>query len=441
MNIFAIRRQCGIALFVIGFIVIFTALGSLYFYPDSTVNTNVNNKFILLRTITIIGTFLWLVLYLISRNITHIFSWINNHKSQRTTKKAVVQNDYCKNITFKWRQIIFATGMVAVLAILPQYLKMAPPDAFDVIEHGSIKQLNRIVQQYPQILKKRNQQGMTLLMSAAKANRENIVDYLLIRGANVLAVDHDGRNVLFYAINNPRMFKKLLMCGTNLNQADAKGTTPLHKAIIQNCLETVHLLVEHGANVNARDQENRTPLLLAVQNNIDVVEYLLNNGADPDASDKNNWSALHYAARKDDVKTAQSLIKMGANKALYTNQDLTPLHIAAMNGSLQVMDILLKSGVDVNISNSRLQTPLDFAALKNKRDAVNMLLAAGANPNVKDNLGNTTLHKALLQEHYAIAEMLIKAGARLDITNSAEITAEQLIRDKQPRLLKFIPKK
>src|SRR5688572_5682175 len=87
----------------------------------------------------------------------------------------------------------------------------------------------------------------------------------------------------------------------------------------------------------------------AMKGNQVLVQSLLKQKVDVNASQGDGNTALHWAAYRDDVEMARSLIQAGANlKANTRLGDVTPLHLASANGSAAMIELLLKAGAEVN---------------------------------------------------------------------------------------------
>ena len=106
-------------------------------------------------------------------------------------------------------------------------------------------------------------------------------DNLLIK---FLRYTCEDRNQM-YIINT---CKELILTGSNVNEQDNSGHTPLHYAIIEpSIIEVCDLLIKSGANINLQNNRGDTPLHMAAQNNnFDIAEILVKAGADK--SIKNN---------------------------------------------------------------------------------------------------------------------------------------------------------
>jgi ankyrin repeat protein len=88
----------------------------------------------------------------------------------------------------------------------------------------------------------------------------------------------------------------LLASGLNAN-VSVDGNAPLLAATGENCVETVALLLDRGADVNVKDGDGWTPLIKAASANLpDVVRVLLKHGADLDVADRLDRTAWMYAS-------------------------------------------------------------------------------------------------------------------------------------------------
>ncbi|MBC6402962.1 MAG: ankyrin repeat domain-containing protein, partial [Hyphomonadaceae bacterium] len=104
-----------------------------------------------------------------------------------------------------------------------------------------------------------------------------------------------------------------LAAGADVNARDSDDKTPLHWAAQNGHAETVAALARAGADVNARDSDDKTPLHWAAQNgHAETVAALARAGADVNARDKDGHTPLHWATYNDHAETVTALVKAGA---------------------------------------------------------------------------------------------------------------------------------
>jgi ankyrin repeat protein len=142
---------------------------------------------------------------------------------------------------------------------------------------------------------------------------------------------------------------RLLKKGAEANFYDECGSTPLMLALLAEHInrEIVELLIENGADVNAKEPSDRwTALhLVARDGHADFVEMLLQNGAEVDPQDMHGNTPLNGAVYsfKGDPEIIEMLLGHGADKNLENNYGVSPLGLAETIGDQTLLEILQKS--------------------------------------------------------------------------------------------------
>jgi ankyrin repeat protein len=165
-----------------------------------------------------------------------------------------------------------------------------------------------------------------------------------------LFVYKDGDTALHKAASNDKLeiVELLLQKGADIEAKDKYGYTVLHKAARYSKLEIVNLLLEKGANIEAKDKYGETALHKAASNNkLEMVELLLQKSADIEAKDKYGYTVLHKAARYSKLETVNLLLEKGANIEAKDEDGDTALHKAAHYSKLEIVDLLLQKGADI----------------------------------------------------------------------------------------------
>lgn len=148
--------------------------------------------------------------------------------------------------------------------------------------------------------------------------------------------------------------------------------------------EQVMRLLDMGTNINAREEENETPLMhAAVEDHASVVELLLDRGAEINAVSINDETALGRAVGVSRYEAVTVLLNRGADV-----EKGHPLIRAAGNGDVKMMQLLLEKGAKVNGADDEGFTPLAAAVRRQASiTAVRALLDAGADPSIKTKRG------------------------------------------------------
>ena len=155
--------------------------------------------------------------------------------------------------------------------------------------------------------------------------------------------------------------------------------------------------------------------------NTSAVRKLLEHDADVNGRQGDGATALHWAAYRNDLKTAELLIRAGAVVNTTNDLGVTPLWIAATSGSAAMIEKLLQKGGDPNLAPTTGGTPLMIASRQGNVAAVESLLAHSADANATEGAqAQTALMWAVAQGRPAVVPILLAAGADLHArTNSS----------------------
>ena len=146
----------------------------------------------------------------------------------------------------------------------------------------------------------------------------------------------------------------IIMRQQDPNRSQGKQGTPLHAAVDSGHTTIARLLLDHAANVNARDMDAETPLSVAARNgNLDIVRLLLSHGADAHIIDRWGASPLYRATESHKPDVVGFLLKSGADVHTRNMNNRTSLHEAARSGNLDIVRLLLSHGADVNTLDNR----------------------------------------------------------------------------------------
>ena len=165
-------------------------------------------------------------------------------------------------------------------------------------------------------IRAKDEEGRTALMWAAQDNTNpEVLKLLLDAGADVRAKDEEGRTALTWAARdntNPEVLKLLLDAGADIRAKDEKGRTALMWAARDNTNpEVVRVLLEAGTDANIKDNKGLTALMLAAKWNSDgVVNTLLDSGADIAIKDDEEKQAADYAQENKKLQSTDTLRRL-----------------------------------------------------------------------------------------------------------------------------------
>ena len=325
------------------------------------------------------------------------------------------------------------------------------------------------------------------------ARDPTLVKILLDTGADPnLRLYHDdcGRTPLFEAVMNGfagndghcepyldneclnstlDLMQLLLDYGADPNAKQIGGETTLHKAVSLG-EAYVRLLSSRGADVNARNDQQQSILDLAVDTSDRMIDVLVEYKVDLDAKDSNGQTALLKAAQSesDGAARVEALIGYGADVHAKDLEGRTVLH--HLRGSTDgTFRHLVESGVDVNAKddsgatpmdfavrqsdNTKLKLLLDFGGVRGERSVplliesvhsgdiglVNFLLRHGADPNLLGTSKTSALSSAVENENKNVMTALIKAGADPNFLDKSRLTPlSRAIRSKNREIVKVL---
>ena len=265
--------------------------------------------------------------------------------------------------------------------------------------------------------------------------------------------DTDDESPLFYAARlwfdgHPAIIALLLEYGADINAKSVHGLTPFHRAMAGAQPTLVELFLDHGADIHARTSFEdyglgggfATPLHIAAEfnPNIESIAMLLDEGAAVNAMDADGVTPLHRATgdnltytrltEQRNFEVIKLLLAHGAKVNTEDGRGDTPLHSAVEHSQTALVELLLSYGADVNAKNIYGDTPLHRATERDSRpELIAILLNHGVDANAKSGTGVTPLHKLLerSQRKSALPEivaMLLDHGADANAKTDYQVT-------------------
>lgn len=227
---------------------------------------------------------------------------------------------------------------------------------------------------------------------------ELVNEYTLPLIVNRNIVDKRDQSFIhaFSCKGRPKKLELLLKNGEDPNQFSSSGYRPLHYVCdndlivpLPTRIKIVNLLLEYCANINIKNNSNKTPLILAAKNyHMPIVQILVDhmiktgNKLSLNMQDEQGRTALYRSGRYEcDGKITDLLAKAGTNVDLADNSGDTPLHHFCRYNCIESTKIVLEHGANPNAVNKNEESVLLLACIWNRLKIVKYLLEKGANFN------------------------------------------------------------
>ncbi|XP_065343666.1 uncharacterized protein LOC135941846 [Cloeon dipterum] len=229
-----------------------------------------------------------------------------------------------------------------------------------------------------------NEFGETAFMMACSKNRSDVVEYLLT-----------NKDI-------------------DLSNKDRGGRTALHHAVTSGCVDLVQNLLDRGADLRKKDDENRNVMFYGLKSKEMILYLNRKNSEFIKAVDTLQNTLLLYAIEffyMVDRDVVHWLInESGIDLNAVDDEGNSAFIVACMRRKWDFVETLLTKDVDIQVKDEEGKNPLHYAAESGYFDLVQKLIERGVNPTLKDNLGKNTMHYAL--QHLDIVKSLDRELAK-----------------------------
>ena len=230
-----------------------------------------------------------------------------------------------------------------------------------------------------------NDHGVTPLSLACTNANAAMVGALLGAGADANAAVNSGETVLMTCSRTGDVdaVEALLAAGARVNIKEfSERQSALMWAVAQRHSAVVSLLIEHGADVQARSNVRRFVISRRLQSQLKYGERGRNYGSDAQETDVGGFTPLLFAARHGDIESARLLLAAGANINDTAPDGSSVLVVAVYSGHGALAKFLLEQGANSNAAAVGY-TALHAAVMTGDLDVVEALLAHGARPDAQ----------------------------------------------------------
>ncbi|XP_071086322.1 ankyrin-3-like, partial [Haliotis cracherodii] len=324
---------------------------------------------------------------------------------------------------------------------------------------GDVETVEIVLAQNKLDINRRNKNGETPVMMAARAGHGELVDFLVKKGADMSIVNNDGDNILHQACKGGDMetVKKVLAqnkldinrrsknretpvmmaasaghgelvdflvnTGADMSLVNTGGDNILHQACRVGDEETVRrVIAQSKLDINSRSKNSETPVMIAAKAGyVKLVVFLMKKRADMSLANKCGENILHQACRGGDIETVREVLaqdKLDINSSSKNGE--TPVMMAARAGYVELVDFLVKKGADMSLVNSGGDNILHQACRGGDIETVKTVLAQDKlDINSRSKNGETPVMMAARAGYVELVDLLVKKGGDMSLVNNS----------------------
>lgn len=292
----------------------------------------------------------------------------------------------------------------------------------------------------------KNKEGVALLMEACGGCELDKVKFLVENGADVNIKNKHNCTPFMLACQRGYIdiVKFLAENDASIDDTDSNG----NNALIRICkkerdlscnYKILSFLLDNGINVNARNNQGESGLMLACeQGSIKIAKFLVQNDANVDITDNNGNTALARICKYQKFVYCNQISLSNLANSLDQDQDQDQGHdtvsmiiCAAESGRMDIVELLVKKGADTNVADQNGSTILINACEGGWIDIVKFLVNNGANVHATDNNGNNALMRIFRKHNnqplnkkifFEIVQFLIEKGVNVNDKNIVGIS-------------------
>lgn len=197
-----------------------------------------------------------------------------------------------------------------------------------------------------------------------------------------------------------------------LRKKDQEGRSLLHFAAKGGSIEIFDFLVGLGLDIRSRTKLEMTVLdIAAIHGRTHLVKHIISKVPDTiEVSDNHGFTVAHFAAREGHLDILKYVVSKGADATLKVQGSNTIFHLGAYNGHVSILDFLRDSyPALMNIQNEEFFMPVHLAAKTGDTETIDFFLKRGTDPNIRTVDGRSLLHIAAFNgKQYLVKHLTAK---------------------------------
>ena len=200
---------------------------------------------------------------------------------------------------------------------------------------------------------------------------------------------------------------------------DKSVVQAFHDAAAQGNIDSLKQHLEQGIDINVRNRQKRTAILIAAMNDqYEAVQFLVDAGANVDLQDETCFNPFLYGCINNKLELVKMMIKAGTDIDLLTRFGGVGITPASEKGHVEIVrELLTTTEINVNHTNICGWTPLIEAIIlgdggERQQTIIKLLIEHGANVHMVDKYGVPPIELARRKGYTEIEQILVEAGAK-----------------------------
>ena len=313
---------------------------------------------------------------------------------------------------------VYRIAACAVLALTAASGSARSQTIHDAARQGDVAAVSRLLEQDARLVESTDDSDCTPLHYAAGGGFLELSELLVERGADVNAQSYEHETPLHWAAvrSHGAVVELLLAQGPDTEIGDDYGRTPLLLVARETGnVEIATALLDGGADVNARDRFDSTPLELAAWRGFTgAVDLFLDRGATVPAGGQEAEALGLFSIEKGLVRLFRVLADDDADLSARNENGGSLLHSASKGGSPEIVEVMLDRGLDMDEQDRYGRTPLHYAAEMGRLQVIELLADRGAALDMRSLAGYSALNMAQALGQEEVVELLRARGASTD---------------------------
>lgn len=325
---------------------------------------------------------------------------------------------------------------------------------YAILNNADVSIIDFLLQQDGNSVDKKTHDGRIYLLWAGSKGNIPLIEYLIEKGSDVMAVEDKGNNLVTYTavrgVTNPAVYTTFKQHGVPLSIQNTKGAHALLllAPAVKQVADLNFLLKEKDIQLTDTDKDgNNIFLYTATSGNIPMLKDLIQHKINPLHENLQKENAMFFAAQGqkrsfNNIEVFEFLKSIGVPTRVSNKNNETPLHkLASRNNHISIYEFFINQGVDANQKDKNGNPAIFYAVQGNNNSVAKFLLNDFQNINETNAYGETLMTKAIAGGNADIFDALIQKNMDLKHLNQkGESYLYPLFQSYNPQNQKFFEK-